>query len=82
MLEEVHSLLVALTFVPTERLQESKWNDPLQCFIAAYALREDKAFMEPHHITPVLAKCKFFLRSIVFWETLADIESFDNSFQK
>ena len=78
----IHNLLVTLTLLPVEVLQESKWNDPLQCFLAVYALREEKAFLEPQQVTKLLAKCKYILRSIVFWQSVMNMENFGDDFQK
>ncbi|KLO04177.1 hypothetical protein SCHPADRAFT_795664, partial [Schizopora paradoxa] len=81
LLQAVHDLLVSLLMMDIRPLQESKWNDPLQCFLAAYALREDKSFMQAHHITQPLAKCKYFIRSVVFWQANLIVDDFNGSFQ-
>ena len=79
---KLHKLLLSL-ILPT--LGENKFDCPLQCFLAAFNLRQDGQFQKAHLVTSPLAGLKYALRSIILTELLnmpkgEDLTTYDTTF--
>jgi hypothetical protein len=51
-----------------ERPGTTKWEDPLQCFLALLFLRQDGSFAPARGVSPNLSHCKYILRHNSFYE--------------
>jgi hypothetical protein len=62
-----HKFIKPLLY-PSESASTSKWDDPVECFIALYSLDEDGTFKQPKNMSPVLTILRYFIRCAIFRE--------------
>ena len=78
----LHDFAYLLVTTSKKRLMENKWNCPLKCFIAGFAMRSEEAFMDAEELTTYLAQLKYGIRCVIFQQTIMAEDEFDNDFEK
>jgi hypothetical protein len=56
----------------------SKWEEPLECWLAIHCLSDDGSFLPPSDITQVLAKMEYHCRSSVLYQSIKNVGQFNN----
>lgn len=64
----------SLVYIP-ESKRLGAWDNPIRRFIWLMALRDDGSFMDATSLTPLLAKLKYFCRTVTLYEALSCRES-------
>lgn len=54
----------------------SKWNEPIECLIAVYALKEDGNFLPPSSITGLYARLFYHCRCAILYEAMLRLPEF------
>jgi len=52
------------------KIPYSKWNNPLECFLAIYCLRDDGTFKPATDVTPIFAMLHYHIRGSILYEGL------------
>ncbi|KAF8970785.1 hypothetical protein BDZ97DRAFT_1914276 [Flammula alnicola] len=73
--QEFHNFIRPFLY-PREQLEDAaattssftKWNHPLECFIALYALNPDGTFDEPKNMTKLFAILHHHMSGAIYWE--------------
>jgi hypothetical protein len=60
----------------------SKWDHPVECFIALFALRPDGVFKEANNLTGLFAILHYHIRCAIFYESLITVQDFNNDILK
>ncbi len=77
-LDVIHQVLISLFLVKYRDNPEftDKWEDPVECWIAAYALQEDGSFIKASDYTPLLAKLIYWIRAVIWFEAYREKDAF------
>ena len=67
----------SLVYTPESKRLRA-WDNPVQRFIWVMALCDDGSFMDANTLTPLLAKLKYFCRTVTLYEALSRKEPGDN----
>lgn len=82
-IESLHSFLFSLLTVKSDTLEMSKWNSPIESFIAAFCMRTYQCFKHPKDLTPYLARLKYAFKCVFFKQTVDQVElGAEKSFSK
>jgi len=60
----------------------SKWNEPLEGFMALHNLQEDGNFKPPHLVTQLFAHLHYHIRGTMLYEGVRTVENFGNNIYK
>jgi hypothetical protein len=71
-----------LSACPEEGHRATKWEDPLQAFLAILFVRIDGNFAPPRGVTPRLSHCKYILRNNTFYQAYMQRSSFGGDLTK
>jgi hypothetical protein len=80
-----HSFILPL-FYPRDLqaadMDYSKWNEPLEGFMALHNLQEDGNFKPPHMVTQLFAHLHYHIRGTMLYEGVRTVEDFGNNIYK
>ncbi|KIJ31230.1 hypothetical protein M422DRAFT_267180 [Sphaerobolus stellatus SS14] len=79
--EEPNIELIQKLFLPLcyHRKAPSKWNNPMECLMALYALQDQGRFIDPSIATQLFARMKYHIRGCLFHEGLKRMGNYDDS---
>ena len=72
----IHKLFYSFMAPPAEDRPFSKWNDPLQCFLAVTNLREDGTFEPAPTLTAELCRWEYNMRGTGLYEAVTEGNGF------
>ncbi len=82
-LDTFHDFIYPLLSVRSlEATSYNKWDEPLECWLSIYCLRDDGSFLMPSDITQVLAKMEYHCRSSVLYHSIKNVNRFEHDISK
>jgi hypothetical protein len=84
-LSTFHSFILPLLYARDLQASEndySKWNEPLEGFMALHNLQEDGNFKPPHQVTQLFAHLHYHIRGTMLYEGDRTVKDFGNNIYK
>lgn len=83
--QDFHSFILPILYArkpPIGAVEYSKWNEPMECFLAHHNLQEDGNFKPPHQVTQLFAQLHYHIRGAMLYEGHRTIGDFDDNLYK
>jgi hypothetical protein len=85
LVNDFHSFILLILYARKHSINNeeySKWNKPMECFMALHNLQEDSNFKPPHLVTQFFAHLYYHIRGAMLYEDHKTIGDFDHNLYK